>query len=104
VSCAQTIAAIAVALKQAAEPSFKAYAMQIIKNSRALAEELLKHDYKLQTDGTDNHLNLWDLRPLKLTGSKVEKVCDLAHITLNKVRWSACVSPRAHVSTEQRRR
>lgn len=50
----------------------------------------MKHDYKMVTDGTDNHLNLWDLRPLNLTGSKVEKVCDLAHITLNKVRVHLC--------------
>ena len=83
---AQTIAGIAVALKQAAQPEFKKYAAQIVANSRAIAAELVKHDYKLQTDGTDNHLNLGDLRPLKLTGSKVEKICDLAHITLNKVR------------------
>lgn len=80
----QTIAGIAVALKQAADPAFKEYATQVIKNSRALAAELVKHDYKLQTEGSDNHLCLWDLRPLGLTGSKIEKVCDLCHITLNK--------------------
>jgi len=79
-----TIAGIAIALKQAAEPAFKAYSAQVVANSRALGQALMKHDYKMVTDGTDNHLNLWDLRPLKLTGSKVEKVCDLAHITLNK--------------------
>jgi len=79
-----TIAGIAVALKQAAEPEFKKYAVAVIDNSRAIADALVKKGYKLQTDGTDNHLNLWDLRPLGLTGSKVEKVCDLASITLNK--------------------
>jgi glycine hydroxymethyltransferase len=41
------------------------------------------HGYKLQTNGTDNHLVLWDLRPLKLTGSKLEKLCDLVGITIN---------------------
>jgi len=79
-----TIAGIAVALKQAADPTFKAYASQVIENSRAIANALGKHDYKLQTDGSDNHLVLWDLRPLGLTGSKLEKICDLCHITLNK--------------------
>ncbi|KAF9580224.1 Serine hydroxymethyltransferase, cytosolic [Lunasporangiospora selenospora] len=79
-----TIAAIAVALKQAASPEFKQYAKQVIANSRALAETLVNHGYKIQTDGSDNHLILWDLRPLKLTGSKVERICDIAQITLNK--------------------
>lgn len=49
-----------------------------------MAQVLFKHGYRLQTDGTENHLILWDLRPLGLTGSKVEKICDAAHITLNK--------------------
>eukprot|EP00270_Netrium_digitus_P003658 TRINITY_DN14321_c0_g1_i2.p1 TRINITY_DN14321_c0_g1~~TRINITY_DN14321_c0_g1_i2.p1 ORF type:complete len:387 (-),score=90.33 TRINITY_DN14321_c0_g1_i2:244-1404(-) len=60
------IAALAVALKQAAHPAFKAYARQIKANARVLAAELIQK-YKLVTDGTDNHLVLWDLRPLGLT-------------------------------------
>lgn len=48
-----------------------------------MASSLVEHGYKLQTGGTDNHLVLWDLRPLGLTGSKVEKVCDLMGITIN---------------------
>jgi glycine hydroxymethyltransferase len=79
-----TIAAIATALLQVAQPSFRAYAKQVILNAQTLASALSAHGYKLQTDGTDNHLILWDLRPLKLTGSKVEKVCDLLGITINK--------------------
>ncbi|KAF9163544.1 Serine hydroxymethyltransferase, cytosolic [Actinomortierella ambigua] len=79
-----TIAAVAVALKQAASPEFKQYAKQVIANSRALAAKLISHGYKIQTDGSDNHLILWDLRPLKLTGSKVERICDEVAITLNK--------------------
>jgi hypothetical protein len=55
----------------------------VIKNAQALADELRKNGYKLQTDGTDTHLVLWDLRPLKLTGSKVEKISDLLGITIN---------------------
>lgn len=79
-----TIAGIATALLQASQPSWKAYAQQVVKNARALADELVKNGYKLQTGGTDNHLVLWDLRPLGLTGSKVEKVGDLLGITINK--------------------
>ena len=79
-----TIAGIAVALKQASSPEFKNYAQAVIDNSRVIAEELLKHGYKLQTSGSDNHLVLWDLRPLGIAGSKIETICDLLHITLNK--------------------
>ncbi|KAG8720946.1 Serine hydroxymethyltransferase, cytosolic [Ceratobasidium sp. 395] len=79
----QTIAAVATALKQVATPEFKQYAKQVIANARVLGSELVSKQYKLQTSGTDNHLVLWDLRPLGLTGSKVEKVCDLVHITIN---------------------
>ena len=71
-------------MKQAADPSFKTYAKQVRANAHTIAQVLFKHGYKLQTDGTENHLILWDLRPLGLTGSKVEKICDAAHITLNK--------------------
>jgi glycine hydroxymethyltransferase len=71
-----TIAGIAVALKQAAQPEFQAYAQQVINNARALAAALIKHGYKVVSNGTDNHLVLWDLRPLALTGSKMEKMCD----------------------------
>jgi len=55
----------------------------VIANARTLAEELVAQGYKLQTNGTDNHLVLWDLRPLKLTGSKLEKLCDFLGITIN---------------------
>ncbi|KAJ3278678.1 Serine hydroxymethyltransferase, cytosolic [Blyttiomyces sp. JEL0837] len=79
-----TIAGIAVALKQVAEPAFKDYSIQVKKNAKALGEYLVKKGYKLVTDGTDNHLVMWDLRPLGLTGSKMEKICDLVNITLNK--------------------
>jgi glycine hydroxymethyltransferase len=79
-----TIAGIAVALKQAADPAFKEYAKQVRANAAAMAQVLFKHGYRLQTDGTVNHLILWDLRPIGLTGSKVEKICDAVHITLNK--------------------
>ncbi|KAH9822333.1 serine hydroxymethyltransferase [Melampsora americana] len=79
-----TIAAIAVALKQVIDPEFQSYAKAVVENARALGGRLIELGYELQTGGTDNHLVLWDLRPIGLTGSKVEKICDLCHITINK--------------------
>lgn len=78
------IGALAVALKHVATDEFKLYAQQVKKNCEALAKALMGYGHKLVTDGTDNHLVLWDVRPHDLTGSKVEKVCDACHITLNK--------------------
>lgn len=78
------IAAVAVALREASDPSFKEYIKQVKKNSSALANALVSKGYTLVTNGTDNHLLLWDLRPQGLTGSKVEKAADLAAITVNK--------------------
>merc|ERR1712146_460543 len=67
-----------------ASPEFKAYTKQVKANAAALAKFLVGKGYKLATDGTENHLMLWDLRPLGLTGSKMEKVFEKMHITLNK--------------------
>ncbi|KAM0895595.1 hypothetical protein ACQ4PT_023737 [Festuca glaucescens] len=78
------IAALAVGLKQAMQPGFKSYIQQVKANAVAIANHLMSKGYKLVTDGTENHLVLWDLRPLGLSGNKVEKVCDLSSITLNK--------------------
>lgn len=78
------IAAIATQLLEVKTPEFKEYSKQIIKNAKALAKVLIDKNYQLVTGGTDNHLMLWDVRPLGLTGSKIEKACDLVHITLNK--------------------
>ncbi|KAJ2688930.1 glycine hydroxymethyltransferase shm1, partial [Coemansia spiralis] len=79
-----TIAGIAVALKQANTPEFVQYSKQVRANTQALAARLVGHGYRLSSGGSDNHLVLWDLKPLGLTGSKFEKVCELANITLNK--------------------
>ena len=79
-----TIAGLAVALKQAASPEFKAYQTQVLKNCQALAGELQKRGYKLVTGGTDNHLVLVDMRPKGVDGSRVERVMELAHIAANK--------------------
>ena len=78
------IGGLAVALKQVQDPAFKVYIQQVKANAKALADMLMSKGYKLVTDGTENHLLLWDLRSLGLTGNKMEKVCDLCHITLNK--------------------
>ena len=79
-----TIAALATALKQVDTPEFKAYAAQVRKNAKALAGRLVEHGHTLISGGTDNHLMLLDLRPHGLTGSKVDKVLDCMHITVNK--------------------
>jgi glycine hydroxymethyltransferase len=79
-----TIAGLAVALKQAASPEFKAYQVQVLRNCQALAGALMKRGYRLVTGGTDNHLVLVDLRPQGIDGSRVERVMELAHIAANK--------------------
>merc|ERR1712207_72787 len=53
-------------------------------NAGILAETLKEKGHKLASDGTDNHLVLWDVRPHGLTGSKIEKVCDAVSISLNR--------------------
>ncbi len=79
-------AAKAVALGEALKPDFKEYAKQIVKNAKALADELMALGIKLVTDGTDNHLILIDLRPEGLTGQGklIQNALDLAGITVNK--------------------
>jgi len=62
------IAALAIAFKQVATPEYKAYMQQVKKNAQYLAAALLRRKCRLVTGGTDNHLLLWDLRPLGLTG------------------------------------
>jgi len=78
------IAGVATQLKEVCTPEFKAYIQQVKSNCNALAEYLVSEGYKLATNGTENHLLLWDLRPQDITGSKMEKMCDALHITLNK--------------------
>ncbi|TYJ42677.1 hypothetical protein E1A91_A03G104300v1 [Gossypium mustelinum] len=78
------IGALAVALKQAMSPGFKAYAKQVKANAAALGNYLISKDYRLLTGGTDNHLLLRDIRPLGFTGNKFKKVCDACNITVNR--------------------
>lgn len=79
-----TIAAVATQLKVVNTPAFVEYSKQVVKNSQALAKTLIGCGHKLATDGTDNHLILWDLRPKKLTGNKFELLSDECAITVNK--------------------
>jgi glycine hydroxymethyltransferase len=78
------IGALAVQLKAVCGPDFKTYAEQVVKNCRAMAEQLTKKGYKLAGGGTDNHLILLDVRPFALTGSKVEKVAEKVSMSLNR--------------------
>jgi glycine hydroxymethyltransferase len=78
------IAAKAVALKEALQPDFKAYAAQVVANARALAKALQDEGLDIVSGGTDNHLMLVDLRPKQATGKAAEKALDRASITCNK--------------------
>jgi len=78
-----TTAAIAVALKEAAEPDFRTYAHQIVANSKALAAALTERGYSLVSGGTDNHLILIDLTPQEIGGKPAARALDRAGIEVN---------------------
>lgn len=78
------IAGIAVALKEAETAGFKKYAQQIVKNTKALAEELKRYDFNLVSGGSDNHLLLIDLRNKNITGTQAADALEEAGITVNK--------------------
>ncbi|XP_077396540.1 serine hydroxymethyltransferase, cytosolic [Festucalex cinctus] len=78
------IAGVAVALKQAMTPEFKAYQMQVLLNCKALAAALIEHGYKIVTGGSDNHLILLDLRSKGTDGGRAEKVLEACAIACNK--------------------
>jgi len=78
------IAAKAVALGEALQPSFKLYARNVVDNARALAEVLKARGCDIVSGGTDTHLMLVDLRPKRLTGKVAEAALGRAHITCNK--------------------
>ncbi len=79
-----TIAAKAVCFGEALTPEFKAYQHRIVENASVLAEGLLAEGFDLVSGGTDNHLMLVDLRPMKITGKEFEARLDAVHITVNK--------------------
>merc|ERR1712232_723690 len=78
------IGALATQLKEVCTEEFVEYSKQVVTNAQRLAATLMEKGHKLASDGTDNHLVLWDLRPHGLTGSKVEKVCEKVSISLNR--------------------
>ena len=78
------IAAKAIGFGEALQPSFRAYAAQTVANARTLAHELLQHQFRLVSGGTDNHLLLVDVTSRGLTGKTAEKALDAAGITINR--------------------
>ena len=78
------IAAKAVSFGEALKPEFKDYQHRVVENAKALAEALLAEGFNLVSGGTDNHLMLVDLRPMKVTGKELEARLDAVHITVNK--------------------
>ena len=78
------IGALCFQLKYVNTKEFKNYIIQVKKNAKTMAEEFMKKGYKVCTNGTDNHLVLIDLNPQKITGSKIEKICEYVDISINK--------------------
>ena len=79
------IAAKAVCFGEALKPEYKTYQEQVVKNARALAEELMKRGFKLISSGTDNHFMLVDLTNFSdVSGKDMQNRCDEVNITLNK--------------------
>ncbi|MFL6118612.1 serine hydroxymethyltransferase [Actinophytocola sp.] len=79
-----SVAAKAVALKEAATTEFQGYATQVVANAAALARGLEAEGMRVVSGGTDTHLALLDVRPLDVTGAEAERRCGDATITLNK--------------------
>jgi glycine hydroxymethyltransferase len=78
------VAAKAVALHEAAQPDFAAYAAEIVVNARALSAGLAEEGFRIVSGGTDNHLLLVDLRSFGVTGKAAQEALDAAGITCNK--------------------
>ncbi|GAA0239291.1 serine hydroxymethyltransferase [Rhodanobacter caeni] len=78
------IAAKAVAFKEALEPEFKSYQMQVVKNAKAMAKTFIERGYKIVSGGTENHLMLVDMIGKDVTGKAAEEALGKAHITVNK--------------------
>jgi len=78
------IAAKAVAFKEALEPGFKEYQVQVVNNARAMAGVIMERGYKIVSGGTDNHLFLVDLIGKDYTGKDAEEALGCANMTVNK--------------------
>ncbi len=78
------VAAKAVCFHEALQPSFKAYARQVVDNAQVLAETLMAGGIRLASGGTDNHLMLCDVTAIGLSGKIAEEALDKSGITVNK--------------------
>lgn len=78
------IAAKAVAFGEAQTEEYRNYCKQVIRNAKAMADELVRRDYNIISGGTDNHLMLIDLRNKNITGKKADALLGEVHITVNK--------------------
>jgi RpiB/LacA/LacB family sugar-phosphate isomerase len=78
------IAAKAVALGEALQPSFKTYQQQVVRNAKALCEGMKKNGFRIVSGTTENHVMLVDLQPKNITGKEVSELLDHAGITVNK--------------------
>jgi glycine hydroxymethyltransferase len=78
------IAGKAVAFKEALEPEFKDYQVQVVKNAQAMAKAIMARGYKIVSGGTENHLMLIDMIGREITGKDAEAALGKAHITVNK--------------------
>ena len=78
------IAGLAVQLKEVMTQEFRDYIKKVKDNAKYLGEKLIEKGFELSTGGTENHLLLIKLKNFGITGSKMEKVCELANISLNK--------------------
>jgi glycine hydroxymethyltransferase len=79
-----SIAAKAVAFREALQPEFKDYALQVVKNAAVLADEMIKQGFQLVTGGTSNHLILADVyKSFGIDGKVAETAIDAIGLTLN---------------------
>jgi glycine hydroxymethyltransferase len=78
------VAAKAVMLAQWKTPEYRSYAHRVVENAKAMADGLSHRKLRLVSGGTDNHLMLIDLRPLNLTGKRVQETFDTVGITVNR--------------------
>ncbi|XXQ30511.1 Serine hydroxymethyltransferase [Plasmodiophora brassicae] len=79
-----TIAALAVALKQASSSEFKEYQQRVVSNCKALCNALRAAGFSIVSGGTENHLILVDLKPLGVDGARVERTLEHMNVALNK--------------------
>lgn len=78
------LAAVAVALKEALHPNFTTYIQQVQENAVSLAQYMQEYDYNIVTNGTSNHIILWNLQNIHISAIKLEKILEKVDISINK--------------------